>query len=254
MLQILRPQTQMENINFSDSFGETKSHRFDLSSGFAHLPASYFISEDLRSDQSELAKIQNTFHKLPEDQFGGGRFRAHSKVLIDRMLGSVVVLPSKPYQQSRQYNNDLGDVQREYAPMPTDFLESPILSRMINKNLAMAIKAGHLSEKNLYTVGLHQIRYLATPLCPSVSSPIWLHKDDEDLVFVHLFNLTSNTIGGDSLISKDCRSISNVIRLETPMETVVLTKKVFHAVTPIGSLGGVAYRDILLVTMVNDES
>ena len=84
------------------------------------------------------------------------------------------------------------------------------------------------------------------------SSPLWLHRDDEPLVFVHLFNVSDNALGGDNLIATDFKTITHLIRLGNPLETLLLTKKPYHAVTPLGSADkNCAFRDILLVTFMN---
>ena len=76
-------------------------------------------------------------------------------------------------------------------------------------------------------IGLHQVRYLPTNNSVSFSSPPWLHQDDEPIVFVHLLNLSYNTIGGDSIIAEKGQKFTQVIKLQSPLETlcVINTKK-----------------------------
>lgn len=88
---------------------------------------------------------------------------------------------------------------------------------------------------------------------PSYGSPLWLHRDDENLVFIHLFNLSANANGGDNLIAYEPKKIDKLIRLINPLDTLLVTKKHLHSVTPIGSSDDViAYRDILLITFDNE--
>ncbi|WP_234257490.1 2OG-Fe dioxygenase family protein [Pectobacterium sp. IFB5596] len=62
---------------------------------------------------------------------------------------------------------------------------------------------------------------------------MWLHKDDEDIVFVHLINVSSNMLGGDSLIASHPRGIERVLRLEQLFDTLVVNHDKLHAVTPV---------------------
>ncbi|KAE9547475.1 hypothetical protein FO519_009314 [Halicephalobus sp. NKZ332] len=126
------------------------------------------------------------------------------------------------------------------------------MREILKKDIEIARESGIVTFDDGLEMGLHQIRYTAKEGEPAYSSPLWLHRDDEPLVFVHLFNLTENSLGGDNLIASDHKTITNLIRLTSPLETLLLTKKPYHAVTPLGSGDeNPAYRDILLVTFMN---
>ena len=61
--------------------------------------------------------------------------------------------------------------------------------------------------------------------------------------------LSRDAVGGDNLISRDCRSIDKIIQLQRPLEALVVDKSVFDAVTPLGSPpASYSFRDVLLVT------
>jgi hypothetical protein len=79
-----------------------------------------------------------------------------------------------------------------------------------------------------------------------------LHKDDENVVFVHLINCSENIIGGDNVIATDAKHMERVIRLERTFDTLVVNHNKLHAVTPVGCRGtnpnDVSTRDIILVT------
>jgi L-isoleucine 4-hydroxylase len=99
---------------------------------------------------------------------------------------------------------------------------------------------------------------------------VWLHRDDEPVVFVHLMASEWNVcvlilqpvdltdlratdtvvVGGDNIIAPDEDTITDMVRLEWPMESLMLGHKVLHAVTPMmpPSHRRDATRDILLVT------
>jgi hypothetical protein len=101
-------------------------------------------------------------------------------------------------------------------------------------------------------IWVHLFRYKATVNSPAFSSPMWLHKDDEDVVFVHLIDRSKDMIGGDSLIAPDSKHIERVIKLENRFDTLVVNHQKFHAVTPVGlkenSKEKFSTRDVILVT------
>jgi 2OG-Fe dioxygenase len=69
-------------------------------------------------------------------------------------------------------------------------------------------------------------------------------------VFVHLVNLSANVTGGDSVLAPGKTSFQRVLKLLNPFDTLFLTQKILHAVTPAGidEMGTVGFRDILIVT------
>jgi hypothetical protein len=40
-----------------------------------------------------------------------------------------------------------------------------------------------------------------------------------------------------------------VLRLSSPLDTLIVDRMKKHAVTPLGSTGGMAYRDVMLVNL-----
>ena len=121
---------------------------------------------------------------------------------------------------------------------------------IIQSNLKIISEYEPLKNHQELVLGLHFIQYKVNKYGASYSSPDSLHRDDEPLVFIHLLNLTSNALGGDNLFADlKTKEITNVVRLEKPFETIVLTRDYYHAVTPLGAREGEARRDILLFTV-----
>ena len=98
-------------------------------------------------------------------------------------------------------------------------------------------------------ISVHFIRYKANQGGASYSSPVWPHLDDEPLVFIPLIQLTDNAIGADSVISEMDSKPTNVLRLSKPLDTLIVDRAKKHAVTPLGSTEGIAYRDVMLVNL-----
>lgn len=186
----------------------------------------------------------------------GIRSRAYQRFLYSTSNKEIEISDDSSYQQTYDANDLDGGKIREFEKIPTELINSNFAYDVIKNNINY-IENNYpniLKNKTLY-IGFHTIRYKATYEKPSFSSPIWLHKDDEDLVFLHFISKSDNLVGGDSIIATNKNSIDRVISLNKFMETIVLTRDFLHAVTPIGvsNKDENSYRDILLVTIENIE-
>ncbi|MBU2659474.1 2OG-Fe dioxygenase family protein [Bacillus cabrialesii] len=217
--------------------------------GYSYIPSDFYQQ---KNTDAAVRELQLTYEDLKADPKGGGRYRAHSRYILAPQSDTLELDPDNGYFQSKEYNYDDGGIVREFDKISNEFLQHPVTQQMIHSNVEMARQTDFVDWEKEVIVGLHQIRYHVTPDAPSYSSPIWLHRDDEPLVFVHLFQLSEDAIGGDNLIAPSVKQIDKVLRLTDPLETLALGQKVFHAVTPVGTanIDG-AHRDILLVTFSN---
>jgi hypothetical protein len=180
----------------------------------------------------------------------GVRRRCYLKLTWDRSRDVIAIAKNQAYFQTAKSNIVDGGKIRQFAIMNKNVIELAIMKNIIQFNLSVIKKFTPLIDCHELTFGLHFIQYKANQYDASYSSPDYLHIDDEPLVFVHLLHLTENAWGGDNLIADiETKTISNVIRLEKPLETVLLTRDYYHAVTPLGSREGEARRDILLFTV-----
>uniref|UniRef100_A0A914PD96 Prolyl 4-hydroxylase alpha subunit Fe(2+) 2OG dioxygenase domain-containing protein n=1 Tax=Panagrolaimus davidi TaxID=227884 RepID=A0A914PD96_9BILA len=221
--------------------------------GFAYIKADFY---GIEQNCKNLKELKNTYETLSKDPSPGNRYRAYTCYEWIPNERNLKKQNSTQYFQSKEYNYIDGGNIRIFDPISSTFLENHILKDVIEKDIELAKKTGIINFDETFELGLHQIRYRAHGIEPAYSSPLWLHRDDEPLVFVHLFNLSENAIGGNNLIATTPKTITHIIQLKEPLETILLTKKYYHAVTPLGSANGdPAYRDILLVTfkkMKND--
>ncbi|MHB1947205.1 MAG: 2OG-Fe dioxygenase family protein [Gammaproteobacteria bacterium] len=185
----------------------------------------------------------------------GVRNRAYLKLIWNRALNKVTLAKNQNYFQSAGSNIVDGGKIRKFAVMDKHILDLPVMKNVIQANLKIIKDFPPLKDHQELVLGLHFIQYKANKYGASYSSPASLHRDDEPLVFVHLLNLTPNAWGGDNLIADlDTREITNVVRLEKPFETIVLTRDYYHAVTALGAREGEARRDILLFTVEPGET
>ncbi len=224
-----------------------------LEDGFAVIEPTFYQS-DRFDNFKELIAAQLDYYSLKPDPLGGGRHRSYSRYILAPGSDTPVLSESNDYMQSPEYNYDDGGKVRQFAPLSNAFAQSPLLQHVLARDLAVARRTDLVDWSREVIVGLHQVRYLATPDAPAISSPLWLHRDDEPVVFVHLFNLNAAVLGGDNLISSGGRKIDRVIRLTRPLDTLLVGQKILHAVTPVGtSVTSGAFRDVLLVTFSNES-
>lgn len=215
--------------------------------GFCFLPGNYYLND---KNIASLHDIKKAFDLQLEADGDTGRQRAYLKLEWSRGGNQIAVAEDQGYYQTKDSNTLDGGKIRQFKVMDKSILNIDIIHDLIAKNIKIVKDYPLLKKENHLTIGMHFIRYRATEEVVSTSSPLWLHQDDEPLVFIHLVNLTKNLIGGDNLIADlTGKNITRVIRLEDDMETLVLNRNVYHAVTPISARKGVAYRDVVLFTV-----
>lgn len=223
---------------------------FFLPNGFQHLHPHEYINFSNAQSLDELRKVFDS--ALQQDGIAS-RKRAYIKLSCVFSGARVRVCENQAYYQTPEMNKDDGGKVRVFKTLPDSVLNIPIIKSLIKKNLSILSQDKSLVNRGMVTFGMHFVRYEAEAMQASYSSPDWLHKDDEPFVFIHLVNLSSNAIGGDNLIADNHdKKIKHVIRLESEMETLLLNKDVYHAVTPLGSREGLARRDVILFTVEPD--
>ena len=207
-------------------------------------------SEYIRSseDMNSLNDLMILFEKnIRADDV---RNRAYLKLIWNRYHDKITLSKNQTYFQSDKSNKVDGGKVRQFAVMDKAILNLPIMKNIIHYNLQKIKTFPLLNAHPELVLGLHFIQYKVDQYGASYSSPDYLHLDDEPLVFVHLLNLTHNAWGGDNLIADlKTRKIINVVRLEKPLDTIMLTRDYYHAVTALGAREGEAKRDILLFTV-----
>ena len=193
--------------------------------------------------------MQNGYHYLKPDPYGPERKRAYLKLDLDVATGTMEASADQSYSQTYKANDIDGGKVRHFEPMPDELVGSVVFQRLVAGFVKKMLSAFDI-KLDVAKVGVHAVRYETVEGQPSFSSPIWLHKDDEPVVFVTVIDETEGLIGGDSIIAQTIKSIERVTHL-APFEGVLLTKSCLHAVTPMEAPSGCkrAHRDILLVTL-----
>lgn len=221
-----------------------------LKKGYQFIQPDYYLNEDNFSSVHDLKKI---YDQDLQNDGSDLRKRAYLKIEWNVYEKKIFIPENQAYYQTAASNQVDGGYVRQFKTLNKEVLTIPIIKSILSKNLALIKSYQPLCNLENLTIGMHFIRYRANENMASYSSPDWLHKDDEPLVFVHLINLSKSALGGDNLIAdSDSKKIKRVIRLENDMETIVINKNVYHAVTPLGSKKGIAVRDVMLFTVEPD--
>ncbi|MDF1653532.1 MAG: 2OG-Fe dioxygenase family protein [Coxiellaceae bacterium] len=208
------------------------------------------------TDSDEIASHLKGMYrnKLALDPSAGSRYRAYLKLQWKREDDKVTTAKDQRYFQTSKANNMDGGKPRAFKMLNRSILNDAVFSKVLHKNKQFIRDYTPLSQYNNLVFGVHFIRYLAKPGSVSYSSPVWLHTDDEPLVFVHLIDLSANAIGGDNLAANQNGEIFNAVRLTHFFDTMILNRNIKHAVTPLGTVEQEAHRDIILFTVEPDST
>ena len=217
----------------------------------------YINGSSYSSDLKQLNSLRKHFtNQLILDPYSNGnRYRAYAQCKYSEN-GDLQFGHFHSYQQTAEYNPDTGGTVREYPLINQEVLQNPLFVQIIQDDMNFVDQYNHIGHPSTLSIGIHLFRYKAFHNAPAYSSPIWLHRDDEDVVFVHLVNRSERLMGGENIIASDNKSIETVFSLINPLDTFVVNHKKYHAITPIGhqSEEGFSFRDIILVTFQKMET
>lgn len=218
-----------------------------IHNGFCFISADHYLDQTITPSIHDLKKIFDTELENDGSDF---RQRAYLKLHWERKHNVLTVPENQMYFQTAASNTVDGGKARQFKVMDQKILSLPITKSIIHKNLQMITHYQPLQSAETLTIGMHFIRYQANENEASFSSPDWLHVDDEPLVFIHLIHLSKSALGGDNIIADAThKKITHLVRLENDIDTLVLNKNVYHAVTPLGSRKGKSMRDVILFTV-----
>jgi hypothetical protein len=229
-----------------------------LKHGYSYIPSEYYKSlvenDDGLSEKFNinLQDLKAGFTNLNLDPYSpGNRYRSYVQCIVNK-AGEWIFGHFDSYLQTKKFNPDTGGVIRTYPTITENILFNPLFKMLLKDDIAFVTEYGKIGPTSETLIWIHLFRYKATIDAPAFSSPMWLHKDDEDVVFVHFIDSTKNMVGGDSLIATNNKNIERVIRLENVFDTLVVNHDKFHAVTPVGCSSrtseGFSTRDVILVT------
>lgn len=227
--------------------------------GYAFIPSEFYFGSvlddrDKKELRADYLQLSAAFGDLQLDPYStGNRYRKYAQLRVDKDSTDFEYGYFEPYLQTKKYNPDTGGVVRTYPLISDELQKNRMLSQILQSDINFLRCYDRLeADPSEMMVGLHLFRYLAYADDPAYSSPNWLHKDDENVVFVHLVETSANIVGGDNVIARDAKSFETTLRLSDTFDTLVVNHDKLHAVTPVGTRGTntavPSHRDIMLVT------
>lgn len=219
----------------------------NIVNGFRLVPGDTYLEDVGSGEYEEFRRFYE--RQVRPDPYAAVRDRAMIKIAYDRPTGIVSLDPNQSYFQSYSANDSDGGRVRVFHRIDESLLANSLFRRVFHCDTAYINEYCDRVGKRSANISVHFIRYKADQGGASYSSPVWLHLDDEPLVFIHLVQLSANAIGADSVISEMDSKPTNVFRLTKPFDTLIVDRMKKHAVTPLGSTGGTAYRDVMLVNL-----
>jgi len=208
-------------------------------------------SDNFQYSAEDLVQLKAQFPDMPLDTYSPGN-RLRNYVQVNCQHDIISFGKFEPYQQTRRYNPITGGVVRDYQTISKVILDSPLFNQIVAEDIAVVRQLEDMPPLEELMIGVHLFRYSAGHQ-PAFSSPSWLHKDDEDVVFLHLVDVSPDLIGGESVIASQPKNIDRVLRLQKLFDTLVVNHNCYHAVTPMSipdhyPEDALRHRDIILVT------
>jgi len=219
-----------------------------------------FSRQPLRVDVDVARTLEALSHaawSMPRDKYydGGDRYRSLNRLHAEIVEGGVRVSlmeESTPYVQLKKYNTTIGDIPREYAPLPQAIASSVGVRKMVAYHLAY-LPLSQVGTK--YLVNMHVIRFTARPGRPCDTSPPGLHKDGEKYIATHLLSRCGAQGGEVVITDNDKREIDRFTMRESGECYIFDDDRVWHMLTPVAVLQGneFAYRDTLAFDMLPES-
>lgn len=221
-----------------------------LNEGYGYLPPAFYLDNN---DLEELREIQESYAQIQTNNLNkGGRNRAYHRFTLSekKLTGST-----SSYAQTKEYNETDGGKKRDFPDINEAILNMNLFRKLLTLDIRICAETNLVDFKNNVSIGIHQIRYFATAEQPAYSTPAWLHRDDETVVFIHFLDQSSSVIGGTNYIARSNDEFIKVLHLTEPLETIILSKQHLHSISPIGVKPGSkdAYRDVLIITFESDN-
>ncbi|MCP1440731.1 hypothetical protein J3D56_004167 [Erwinia persicina] len=223
--------------------------------GYAKFNLKNFTDFTIAEDELKILKAN--FADMPLDTYSEGN-RLRNYIQVAWQNNEVTYGKFEPYQQTKRYNPVTGGVVRDYQNIGAEILKTALFNKIVKTDIDIVKNIEDMPPVEELMIGVHLFRYNAGKE-PAYSSPAWLHKDDEDVVFMHLVDVSEDLVGGESIIAKHPKRIDRVLRMKKTFDTLVVNHRCFHAVTPMSvpeeyDDNAFLHRDIILVTFQKRET
>ena len=183
------------------------------------------------------------FETLPLDKYtpGGHRFRRYSTFRVSSNAEGwhLEQQPQRPFFQPKSYNNLVGGVAREFAPVRID--PTP--------QIIATCDAVGLDRAHDYSINLHQIRIITDKDTEGVLVPEGPHRDGHAMVLTAVFRRHNVSGGVSKLYPVGEGDAFFSTQLEPGQAMMIEDERMWHHATDITSLdGSLGFRDIWIVS------
>jgi len=193
----------------------------------------------------------DSWNTLEEDQYmaDGGRYRKRRHAVFEttQQAPKPRLMPYQPHYQTEDYNQLNGGVERYFAPIMPDLIESPTLMALLDFGRQLFSQIVGSSQ---WHIELHQFRIEARDGQKGNPTPEGVHRDGVDFVIVVMINRVNIESGATTIYNLDNQLVGEFTLLDTFDMAIVDDHKLYHGVTPITQkkTAQEAYRDVLVIT------
>jgi hypothetical protein len=183
---------------------------------------------------------------LPDEYLkDGGRYRKRRHACFTATGGVLQAVPHRAHWQPLEYNALHGGMQRWFAPMQPEVVNSPAWRQLL---VALADLCSQIKGQQTWFVEAHQFRIDTTDGIGR-PTPEGAHRDGVDVVAVFLINRHA-VKGGETRVFEADGPQGQRFTLTQPWSLLLLDDaRVIHESTPIQPETQGGYRDTLVVTL-----
>ncbi|MBC7489854.1 MAG: 2OG-Fe dioxygenase family protein [Glaciimonas sp.] len=113
---------------------------------------------------------------------------------------------------------------RRFSSINDEYVKNTVFLHIFKHNAPDIHEYYDRIKKRDLNISVHFVHYRTIRGGASFSSPVWLHVDDEPLVFIHLIQLTENAIDVDSVISGMDSKPTKYYAYPTPLTRLLWAK------------------------------
>ncbi|WP_299116507.1 2OG-Fe dioxygenase family protein [uncultured Winogradskyella sp.] len=228
-----------------------------IENGFTRINCNNY--ELSKTERESFNVFQNYYKSLPPDKFlhlvdpenihNCYRYRRWGRYSLNPLNLSLKELGHIPYNQSRKYNKNAGDIERDFAPLTEGILNNLFLKSLIINNFKLFPTSNSMMAK-IWHVYVHLIKISTDHNGIGKPSPEGIHQDDVDFFSIHLIKKV-NCDGGKAIIYNLKEIELERIDLNRPLDSYyVIDSKLMHDVEDIFKRTNIgrAERSILILS------
>ena len=226
--------------------------------GFVHVAADRF-GYLLEQDPVEVRELLQSWNRLePDNYLLGPKFRSRLYAMYrgEAATGYLDRKPHGPHFQRNVHNAVFGGLERWFQPMERGTVGNLALREMIG--VALSVFAEIDPPKVAFHVETHQFRVEPVAHGAGHPTPEGLHRDGRDWVAIFMI-ARENVQGGETRIC-DVATDRELARftLKNTFDAVFINdhavKHVTTAIRRARAAPSIAYRDVLVVTFIDEVS